>query len=310
MKTAIVSGANGFIGRALVKKLISENVEILALDRDYKEEFTQKKIIYMPMDLSTILSLNTRIEKDKYEIFYHLAWAGSAGKDRFNTRIQLNNAQWTIDSLHLAKDIGCKKFVSAGSIMEHETISAALTQGNKPGLGYIYGSGKLVAHTMSKSIASEINIDLIWTYITNAYGPGELSPRFINTTLRKVINDEPLKFTAATQNYDFVYIDDVATAFYLIGKNGKPFHDYLIGSGNARPLKEFINELHSVIKPKQELMFGDVPFTGINLPIEIFDSTQTENDTGFKSQISFSEGVLRTYDWLMGVEKGQNDKEF
>ena len=42
------------------------------------------------------------------------------------------------------------------------------------------------------------------------------------------------------QNYDFVYIDDVARAFRLIGEKGKPFHEYVIGSGNAKPLKNFL----------------------------------------------------------------------
>ena len=51
------------------------------------------------------------------------------------------------------------------------------------------------------------------------------------------------QFTAGTQNYDFVYIDDVARAFRLIGEKGKPFHEYLIGSSTARPLKEFLLEM-------------------------------------------------------------------
>lgn len=79
--------------------------------------------------------------------------------------------------------------------------------------------------------------------ITNAYGVGEFSPRFVNTTLRKIIDGEPLRFTAATQNYDFVYVSDVAKAFYLVAKNGKPFREYMIGSGDAKPLKQFILEM-------------------------------------------------------------------
>ena len=137
--------------------------------------------------------------------------------------------------------------------------------------------------------------------ITNAYGEGELSPRFVNTTIRKIINGEPLQFTAATQNYDFVHISDVARAFYLIAKNGKPFCEYIIGSGNAKPLKEFIIEMTSALDKNAVPIFGDVPFTGTNMPLSAFDTTDTEKDTGFKAEISFAEGAKRTMDWLKTV---------
>lgn len=186
--------------------------------------------------------------------------------------------------------------------MEHETMAAAFASGNKPGLGYIYGSGKLVAHTMAMSVAADIGIDLVWAEITNAYGVGELSSRMVNTTIRKVIKGEEPQFTAGTQNYDFVYIDDVAKAFYLIGKKGKPFNEYLIGSSNAKPLKEFLLEMKAAIAPDLNFVFGDIPFTGINLPLEKYDCSKTEKDTGFKAQISFGEGCHRTMEWLKQVE--------
>ena len=125
----------------------------------------------------------------------------------------------------------------------------------------------------------------------------------VNTTIRKCIKGEAPQFTAGTQNYDFVYIDDVARAFYLIGKNGKPFHEYLIGSSTARPLKEFLLEMKQSIAPDLDFIFGDIPFTGTNLPLSIFDCSQTEKDTGFKAEISFAEGTKRTRDWLAGLEE-------
>ena len=136
------------------------------------------------------------------------------------------------------------------------------------------------------SVAAQIGIDLCWAKITNAYGAGELSPRFVNTTIRKIINDEPLQFTSGTQNYDFVYIDDVARAFYLIG------------SSDAKPLREFVLEMKAALAPDKEFVFGDVPFTGVNMPLSDFDCSITEKDTGFRATIPFGEGVKKTMDWI------------
>ncbi len=189
--------------------------------------------------------------------------------------------------------------------MEYEVEAAIHAQGSKPGMGYIYGMGKHIAHCMCKSVAVDIGIELVWPMITNAYGVGELSPRFVNTTLRKIINAEPLQFTAATQNYDFVYVTDVAKAFYLIAKNGKPFCEYMIGSSTARPLKEFILEMQQALAPEATPLFGDVPFTGTNMPLSTFDTTATEQDCGFKAEVSFAEGTPEgtrmTMEWLKTV---------
>lgn len=304
MKKVIVTGANGFVGSVLVKELVKNDVEVLAMDMPGCNGNLPvcDKVKFLPLALDNISSLKDLINDRDFDCFYHFAWAGSAGAARADTKLQLQNAQWSIECLRAAKEVGCQKFVAAGSIMEHETMAAAFAAGNKPGLGYIYGSGKLVAHTMAMSVAADIGIDLVWAEITNAYGVGELSPRMVNTTIRKVIKGEEPQFTAGTQNYDFVYIDDVAKAFYLIGKNGKPFNEYLIGSSNAKPLKEFLLEMKAAIAPDLNFIFGDIPFTGINLPLEKYDCSKTEKDTGFKAQISFGEGCRRTMEWLKQVE--------
>lgn len=301
MKKALVTGANGFVGSALVRDLVANGIEVIALDREGCNNNIPEKVRFVAHELAESNKLPELIEDRDIDVFYHFAWVGSAGPLRADTALQLNNVQWTIDCLRAAKDMGCPRFVSAGSIMEHETIAAAYRQGNKPGAGYIYGSGKLVAHTMCQCVAAEIGIDLMWAKITNAYGAGEMSPRFVNTTLRKIINNEPLQFTSGTQNYDFVYIDDVARAFRLIGEKGKPFCHYLIGSSNAKPLREFVLEMKAAVAPEKEFIFGDVPFTGVNMPLEEFDCSLTESDTGFKAEISFSEGVKKTMAWLKEI---------
>jgi len=303
MKNVIITGADGFVGSYTVNYFLEQGVKVLALDIVEKPNrlVDHDNLTYMQCDVMNPEKMLELLPADDYDTFVHFAWAGSAGAARVDYNLQIKNALSTVECLKVAKELGCKRFVCAGSFMEYEVEAAIHSQGSKPGMGYIYGMGKHIAHCMCKSVAVDIGIELVWPMITNAYGVGELSPRFVNTTLRKAINGEPLQFTAATQNYDFVYITDVARAFYLIAKNGKPFCEYMIGSSNARPLREFIIEMQQAVAPDATPIFGDVPFTGTNMPLSTFDTTATEGDCGFKAEVSFAQGTKMTYDWLKTV---------
>ena len=294
---AIVTGANGFVGSAVVKELVSNGYDVTAVVHGdhWRLDDMDVEVIACPRD--RISELESQISHD-IDVFYDLAWDGSAGPKRADVRLQLDNVAWTVDAMKAAKALGCSRFLHAGSIMEHEVMAAAYSDGMRPGQGNIYGCGKATAHIMCRSVAAQLGIDLVWPMITNAYGPGELSPRLVNSTLRKCIGGVSPEFTAATQNYDFVYIDDVARAFRLIGERGVPFTDYLIGSSGAKPLREFLLEMRDAVAPGLEFRFGSIPFTGVDLPMSAFDCSKTEQDTGFRAQIGFAEGCRRTMEWL------------
>ena len=301
MKHAIVTGANSFVGSAVVRELLAHDVFVTALCREGRTQNIPKSdcLEVMHFELSGLEDITL----PKADILFHFAWAGGTSVDnRGDYRLQLKNARFTVAMLRKAIQAEIPRFVGAGSIMEYETILANQSPGNKPGMGYIYGAGKLAAHFMAQSVAAKEGIEFIWAMITNAYGVGEISTRMINTTLRKCLRGEEPQFTSATQTYDFVYIEDVAKAFYAIGEKGKPFTEYLIGSGKAKPLKEFLLEMQKAVAPELPFHFGNVPYTGVDLPKELWETKRTANDTGFKARVSFAEGIRRTGEYLREVQ--------
>lgn len=306
MRTAIVTGATGFLGRWLVKELLECGMRVTAVVRpgsgnlQLLKQDDRLEIVECAMDQYPILA--EKLGRREESVFYHLAWTGVSGPQRMDMSIQMENIKAAAAAVEAAAALGCTRFVGLGTIMEAEAAAVADADGSRPGAGYIYGEAKHFAHLQTKVLASQCGIDHLWAMLTNAYGEYEFSPRFINTTLRKIIRHEPLEFTAGTQIYDFVHVEDAVRALIAIGEKGKTNSSYVIGSGKATALRQFIETIGKTLAPEQALLFGNVPYTGVQLPVESFSISKLERDTGFVPRISFECGITRTMEWLRSTE--------
>lgn len=299
MKVAVVTGANGFVGKAIVRELLSQNIKVISIVHTIPkkpEELVGSQVI--ECDLNHYSGIVDQLCELKPDVFYHLAWKGTAGPLRGDERIQLSNVQGTCDAVRLAKAAGCHKFVFASSIMEYE-VDAEIKAMRCPGVNSIYSTAKLTADYMARILASDLGIEYISALISNIYGPGEKSPRLINNSIRKLLNNEHVSLSPGKQMYDFIYITDAAKMFVAIGLKGISERTYYIGNQHPKPLKLFMEELRDVVKPGAKLGFGDYQFSGISLTYNEFNTNSLYLDTGIMPEISFSEGVRRTKEWIV-----------
>lgn len=301
MKTIIVTGASGFVGEHLVKELSQQGYKVIAIIRDEKKSDKLKSIPDVEVvicDMNDISKLPKLIDKTGVKAFYHLAWEGSAGEAREDYNIHLNNIKYTCDAVEVASEIEAEQFIYAGSLMEFESTSYIPTQGSKPVRNYVYRTAKMTAHYMGKAVAVSKGIEFKMGIISNAYGVGELSPRLVNTSIRKLLNGEKTSFTAGTQYYDFIYITDVAKAFVKIMEQGKAYHNYYIGNENQLQLCEFVKRMGACIDPSIDLGIGQVPFDGVTIDYNAIDTTALFKDTDFTCEIDFETGINKTIQWI------------
>lgn len=300
MKTAIVTGASGFVGKALLTELSQHGVTVYAVVRDPAAVEEQGKlpgvhIISCDMEHIQLLANKIPIGADA---FFHLAWSGSTGPERGDYALQLTNAKWTMDAVTVAQLLGCKKFVGAGTLAEYDVNAYSPVDGSTPNAVSCYGVAKIAAHYMSKAECCRLGIEHTWAYLSNTYGIGNYTSNFVNFASKTLLTGQPANFTSGEQMYDFVYVSDTARGLHCIGERGKANCAYYIGSTHPKQLKNYVQKIRDAVDPKIALNLGAIPFRGIALPEHIFDCSKLVNDTGYKPQVPFETGIQTTVAWI------------
>ena len=301
MENVIVTGANGFIGKTLVNALLEKGYHVVALDIRFDDVLEDdERVTCVSVMNKEVATLADEIPHQEYRCFFHLAWAGTSGPARADYAVQLNNVKLACDYIKLCGEIGCKRVVYASSINEMETYEYLQSDDIEPAGGYIYGTGKLAAHLMGETVAKINGIEFIPVIITNIYGVGEKSARMIYTSINKLVHKEHCSFTAGYQTYDFIYITDAINSIIAVAEKGKAFNRYYIGSGEPKPLREFLLEMRDIVDPEAELGLGDIPFKGVDISYDQFDLKKVELDTGYRNEVPFAEGIRMTAENVRG----------
>lgn len=303
MKKALVTGANGFLGSAVCKVLSDKGIEIIAVVRNEESDISKleglKELQIIHCALDAYEKLPEMVGKDDIDVFYHFAWDGTSGVMRGNYEVQIRNVKNSCSALKACKEIGCKRFVFAASIMEYE-ISLAIEKQKHQGINSIYSVAKLSCDYINYILAEILGIEYLRCVISNIYGPGENSPRLINTCIRKLLNGEHCALSAGEQLYDFIFISDAAEMFVEIGEKGKGKKTYYIGSGIVRKLKDYLLEMKDVVDENAILGFGEIPFDGVSLTYKEMDMESVKQDIRYEPKVCFSEGIRITADWIRG----------
>ncbi len=308
MKRVVITGASGFLGKKLTEALTQRQIQVTAVVRDAGKlaEMKMDHLYIVEADLKDYCILDQRIPAGDYDAFYHFAWAATSGPNRENYEVQMLNVQAACAAVAAAAKIGCERFINAGSLMEYESQKLMEQPGRQPVGNYLYRSAKLAAHYMAKAEAGRRDLAFMNMIISNTYGEGEISNRLISMVLQKLISGQKVSYTDGKQLYDFIHLDDAVEAFCRVGECGQAFHDYYIGSGQVRPLREYIEELYSCIPVECQPEFGGIAYDGLSLSYEEFDKEALYKDTGFRCSIPFSEGIRRAYAWMREYMEDKN----
>ena len=300
MNTVIVTGATGMIALALIRRLVKANIKVYALCKpgtaEGLEELKDPLVTVIDADISEFYAAKDKIP-EKCDALYHFAWLGTFGGGRDDPYLQLDNIRYAVDCVKLAHAAGCEKFIGAGSQAEYGPVTEVLTADTPCAPRTGYGIAKYSAGTLTRLYADQLGLTHIWVRILSVFGVGSIPNSIIPSTIDKLLKKEHAAFTKGEQIWDFLYCDDAAEAFYLIGEKTEESKIYPLGSGERRTLSEYITALGRVVDPAAALGIGELPYPPGQAMFLQADISELQADTGFLPVVGFEKGVEITAEW-------------
>ena len=259
----VITGATGFIGTALCGEMLHNGHEVVAVIRP--ESKKKEKLHFSDGEMSRLEIIEIGLDElsglaeqvGKADVFYHLAWNGSAGAAREDFDIQHTNIGYMADAIRAAVKCGCKKLVGAGSQAEYGVVRGVAKEDETvPHPFMMYGAAKLAAYQMGQVLAKQLGIKLVWPRIYSVYGVGENPGTLVNYVMETLQKGGVPELSPCENMWNFMYITDCVRALRILGETEEAEGIYHVASEDTRLLKGFVEGVRDIVAPGSELQFG------------------------------------------------------
>ena len=255
MKTAVLTGATGFLGFALLNELIENGVYVYALCRSNSRNLSRLDGLSGVRVVESDLDHLEIIEDIKNcDAFYHLAWEGNHG----DFDIQYKNVILAINCLKLAANLGCRRFICAGSQAEYGNTTDLITEETLLKPTTAYGACKAAAFYLTSDLARRLNIEHSWIRIFSVYGPND-RPSVLILSLLTALKQTGRAALATNGEHiwNYLYVEDAARALRLLGENKLACGVFNLASRINKPLKNFVDEAKAIISASSIITYSD-----------------------------------------------------
>lgn len=283
----LITGGTGFIGSALVRKLVAEGYDkVYILDKNINNIFrldsVKDKINLIEGDILNPKSYVDQIIKIKPDIVYHLAWYAEPGK--YLTSIEnLEHLKYGIDFIKFLFELGVKKIIITGTCFEYDTNYGYLSESTPEKPEHLYSSCKLALKKVAEQLSYIYKIPLIWARIFYLYGPYEHPNRLIPYVINSLLNNKKVELRShGLQVRDYLHVDDVAQGLICLLKEEKT-STYNIGSGIPVRVRDLVEHIGEILGKKDLISFAPET-TPLNEPMFICADNTKLKKLGFKPE--------------------------
>ncbi len=283
MKSILITGAGGFVGKNLIKNLDSEIYKI-------------KEIYSTELDL---LDLKNWLIIEHYDFVINLAAKTFVPKSWKNPDLFLNdNIKLTVNALEYCRKNNSKLIHISSYLYGNPKIIPTPEEhpinANNP-----YALSKLISEEICNFYKSAYQVELIVLRLFNIFGPEQPDYFLISKIISQVIKDSAIKVNSLSPKRDYLFIDDLISAIKKSIEYKGNEHIFNIGMGKSYSVEEIIKIVKKLSKSNLKVINEN-----INRKMEINETKANidlaKRELGWIPKYDIEDGILKTINYLKG----------
>ncbi|HEY2867535.1 MAG TPA: NAD-dependent epimerase/dehydratase family protein [Pyrinomonadaceae bacterium] len=314
-RRVFVTGATGFLGANLVKRLVTEEGAIVCLQRDavHPNPFDlfglREKVTVVNGDVQDVELLRRILNEYEIDSVFHLAAqaiVGAANRSPISTfETNIRGTYMLLEACRLSSSVN--RVVVASSDKAYGSNPTLPYREDFPLQGtFPYDVSKSCTDLLARSYALTYDLPVVVTRSANIYGPGDINlSRIIPGTIVSVLkNESPIIRSDGTSLREFVFVDDVASAYLLLAENidrakGEAFN---VGSDQPVQILELTNRIIALagsnghIEPTIMLKHK----IDHEIDAQYLSGDKIRSTVGWRAEFDLETGLKASIDWYRG----------
>jgi nucleoside-diphosphate-sugar epimerase len=288
----LVTGASGFIGSHVCRRLLAAGAEVHGVYRTAPAN-DSGDVHWWQVDVCDAMAVRRLVANLKPDRVFHLASfvSGNRNLDAVLPALHSNLVS-TVNLLAAVTEIGCQRIVLAGSLEEPEP-GDGLPVPSSP-----YAAAKFAASAYARMFHALYRTPVVNTRIFMVYGPGQRDLRkLVPYVTLSLLRKQTPKLSSGARLVDWVYVEDVVDGLLAAAVASEAIGCTVdLGSGTFVSVRDVASQLAKIVDPNVQLVFGDVPDRAME-QVRLANVAETQARLGWTPSVSLEEGLRRTVAW-------------
>jgi nucleoside-diphosphate-sugar epimerase len=302
-KRVLITGATGFIGANLARKLAeTNNIGILVRHESnmWRLQGMEGQLRRITGDLTDYESVAKALHEFEPEIIIHSAIYGGLPSQKDVGRIFQTNVNGTINLLEACQGINLEFFLNLGSSSEYGQKTKPMNESDALEPTIPYGVAKAAATLYCRQFAKRNNMPLATARLFSPYGYYEEKTRLIPEIIMKCLNRQDIVIGNPASCRDFIFVEDCLDAFETIitSKNFiAPGEIFNVGSGTQHSVQTIVDAIVQISKERISVNRDISKERTYDTTTWIADNTKLRS-LGWKPSYNIYEGLSKTFKWF------------
>jgi UDP-glucose 4-epimerase len=304
VKRAIVTGATGFVGACLARRLLHDGHDVHLLvrpaHRPWRIAPIRADVRLHVVDFGDEAALRQTVAGIRPDWIFHLAAHGAYSSQRDPHAMVRTNVLGTLNLVEAGLRSGFAAFVNTGSSSEYGWKDHAPAESEALEPNSHYAITKATATWFCRHTARARAVHLPTLRLYSVYGPWEEPTRLIPALVMLGLEGQLPPLVSPTDARDYVYSEDVVDAYLLAAttRSEEPGAIYNVGSGVQTPLRDLVELARRVLAVEAEPQWGSYPDRAWNTDVWVADNRKIQRELGWHPRHTLEDGFRATVAWL------------